>query len=203
LGLLLRPYSLGHELRLARLGNPLGELTKKAALSLGEFETRPILVEAVLICSQSWDECNKMPWDPFLRFKLALWRHRVRKLLKFSTLTSQLSTFITYRDDGALEFTLSEMPDGPGRGEARIAGCPAVLRLQQFLMIQFGLSEAQAWDYPLGLAKCRWACFMEQEGAVRIYNQAEASLDAYAADEDAKIETLLREQEAKGAARLP
>jgi hypothetical protein len=179
MGLLLRPYSLGHDLRLTRQGNPLANSDTGTLLDLRD---------AALICHQGWRECERMPWDPLIRFKLWLWRRRARKC----SFALDLATFTQYRAAGSLEFP----PSGVARpsadpSDARIAGCPFILRLQQFLMIHLRLTEEQAWDYPLGLAKCRWGCYWEENGDWNIYNEGEAALDKY-----------VLEQEAKGAAQL-
>ena len=67
LGLLLRPFSIGHATLLHREDNPLAE----------GFESTPEqLAEAALICSQTWAESLKMPFDPLISLKLWLWRRR-------------------------------------------------------------------------------------------------------------------------------
>lgn len=168
LGLLLKPYSLGHELRLTRLGNPLvsGDLCDPRELS-----------EAVLICHQGWAETVDLPFDPLLRIKMALWLRRAKR----TAFHEELAKFIQYRNESSAEFPPSGITK-PGRmSEPRIAGCPFLLRLQQFLMLQFRLTEAEAWDYPLGLAKLRWGCYWEETGDWSIYNEAEAQFDAAAA----------------------
>jgi hypothetical protein len=104
----------------------------------------------------------------------------------------ELAKFISYRIEGCLEFPPSGITK-PGRGEPRIAGCPFLLRLQQFLMLQFRMGEAEAWDYPLGLAKCRWGCYWEENGDWSIYNEAEAQFDKQAE----ALATKLMEEAAK------
>ena len=84
LGMLLRPYSLGHELWLIRESN--------AALR-GSIDGLPA---AVLICSQTWDELKAMRSDHLLSLKLWLWKRRTRKLNR----ETELSAFLSYRAEG-------------------------------------------------------------------------------------------------------
>ena len=187
LGMLLRPYSLGHELWLIRESN--------AALR-GSIDGLPA---AVLICSQTWDELRRMRSDHFLGFKLWIWRRRMKRLEKSFTrivankrelksakisvnsreelLGKELATFLAYRAEGLLELPISQVARSD-RAMPRLPGCPFILRLQQWLMTHFHLTESAAWDYPVGLAKMRWAAHWEQEGGLDIYNAHEAESDA-------------------------
>jgi hypothetical protein len=171
LGLLLRPYSIGHETFLLRENNPV--LT-------GGNVSRDKLAEAVLICSQTFAECQAMSGDRWINLKLRLWRRRVRKL----DTISELAAFHAYRNAGSQEFKCNE-PSNTG-GKIRYYGAPFLLRLHQFLIVHLRKSEAEAWDYPLGLAKMHWAAFWEGEGAIEVYNEHDAAFDRYCAEEDAK-----------------
>lgn len=173
LGLLLRPYSIGHELRLHRLNHPL---------ALGQPCLPRQLAEAVVICHQGWAETNAMPFDLLLPLKMLLWRRRARRT-KFPV---ELDKFLEYQSVGALEFPPSGITKAGRSTEPRIAGSPLLLRLHQFLMLQLRLAEDQAWDYPLGLAKLRWGCYWEENGDWSVYNEAEAKFDAFVAEQEAK-----------------
>jgi hypothetical protein len=170
--MLLRPYSLGHELWLSKLGNPLW---------FSDYANPRELYEAVLICSQTWRQIDQMPWEPLIRLKLWIWKRRSRKM-NFKT---ELLKFSAYRDSGQVEFPLSEVTE-PTRGQSRLPGCPFLLRLQQWLMLNLRLSEAESWDYPYGMAKCRWACHWEQEEGLRIYNAHDAEFDRFVEDQERK-----------------
>lgn len=173
LGMLLRPYSLGHDLHLIREGNPL---------SAGSpFASQDHLVQAVFICCHSWDEMRRAPHDPFIGPKLWLWRRRARKL----DFKAELQNFIDYQRDGSLEFKLSDIAH-TDRKTPRAPGAPFLLRLHAFLMTHLRLTESQAWDYPYGLATMRWECHWEQEGGLDIYNAHDAEFDAYVAEQEAK-----------------
>lgn len=164
LGLVLRPYSVGHELFLIR------ETSEHAAPGIGE------LCRAVWICAHTWDENRLAYTDPLARFKLWVWRKR---LPKYACFPEALSAFVRYRINGSLEFPPSEVLRTDRPGSDHLIGSPFLLRLQQFLMLELGFSESQAWDYPYGLAKCRWAAWCEEQGHLDIYNAQEEEFDAY------------------------
>lgn len=174
LGLPLKPYSLGHELSLIRENNPLHELDTASA---GQ------LAEAVWICSCSWKELSGSDW--LIGLKLWIWRQRMR-LRKFE-FDKELANFIVYRQLGSIEFPIAEAVSTSGAVESqpRTPGAPFLLRLQQFLMIQFRLSENQAWDYPLGMAKLRWCAFWEEQAGLKIYNREDAAHDAFVMEQEA------------------
>ena len=175
MGLLLRPYSIGHDLRLTGLGNPLHNSSNA---------TFPQLKEAAFVCSQGWIETDRIYWDRLLSLKGRLWQWRFRGLDP----AAELAKFIRYRNEGSLEFPPSEIQDPSRSGSTKVAGSPFALRLHHFLMFHLRLTEAEAWDYPLGLAKCRWGCYWEEYGGSSIYNEIEASADAYARKMDAEAE---------------
>jgi hypothetical protein len=172
LGRELLPYSLGHELWLIRENNPVLR---------GGLEGLP---GAVFICSRTWTELLEVRSHRWLALDMALWRWRIRARL--STFDAQLSIFLAYRNEGLLEFPISTIVR-PDRGPSqRLPGTPFILRLQQWLMETLGKSEAQAWDYPVGLAKMRWAAHWEAQGGVDVYNAHDAEFDAYVAEQEAK-----------------
>src|SRR5947209_2778814 len=97
LGLLMRPFSIGHYLLLIREGNPLADSTKASAFKVAE---------AALICSQTWTESARMPFDSIIRLKLWLWKLRTRK----ADFAAELLSFVVYRDSGCLELPMSDWP---------------------------------------------------------------------------------------------
>lgn len=181
LGLLLRPFSLGHFVVLLRRG----VLDDQFNIRIWD------LPGAVLVCSQNWRE-NTQQDDRWLGLKLRLWSWRSRK----ADAKAELDIFGDYLKQGTLELPLSEVTMVNGENKvARPPGTPLVLILQQWLMTHFGLSEERAWDYPFGLAKMRWACHFEGEGTLHVYNAQDASFDQYAAAMDAKEAARAQEKE--------
>ncbi len=182
-GLLLTPYSIGHDLRLIKLGNPLA--VSNGATAWEQLNT------AAMICHQTWRECEHMPWDPFIRLKLWLWKRRRRKC-DFKT---ELEKFIVYRDAGSLEFPPGGIAPNDRPTPPRPPGCPFLLRLYQFVHSHWNEADAKQfdtpWDYPLGLAKCIYGAHLEEHGCWEIYGDLEAKIDAS-----------IMEMEKKGAEQL-
>ncbi len=167
LGRKLRPYSIGHELWLLRQSN---------SVLRGSPDD---LTAAVLICSLSWDELQNRDSRRWLALDLALWGWCIRKMKMDRA--KELQKFLSYRDEGLLEFQISKKPRSDSAPSLRLPGSPFILRLQQWLMSHLRKTEAEAWDYPVGLAKMRWACHWEQEGGLDVYNAHEAEEDDFIA----------------------
>lgn len=184
LGLLLRPYSIGHAVLLIRDN------------LIDAEPDLPHLAQAVLICCQSWRENERMQFDRWLNFKLWIWKRRIRRQMTedrrqnpssvLRPLSSELAVFRSYLEAGNAEFRISDAPRPEYSTSPRMPGSPFMLRLQQWLMTHFGLSEEAAWDYPLALAKMRWCAHWEQEGGLDIYNEHDAEFDRYVAEQEAK-----------------
>jgi hypothetical protein len=168
LGMALKPFSLGHEVYLERENRYPKPETRI-------LETPLSLIKAVLICCQSWEELQGMTSDWLLDLKLWIWKRRLRK----TDWPGELRAFEVYRQEGSLEFPLSDIVR-PGSGSGpRPPGTPFLLRLHQFLVIRMRMEEVEAWDYPLGLAKMQWAAYWEEEGGLQIYNWQDAEHDAF------------------------
>lgn len=186
LGLLLRPYSLGHELALIRENNPLWEIDTASA---GQ------LAEAVWICGSTWNELRPSWWN---LFKARIWMRRVSaKKGRFGKPTpprfdfeQELKKFVAYRNEGSLEFPIDDSLDTTeSGGTSRTPGAPFLLRLHMFLTMRRGKSDAAAWDFPYGLAKMEWCSFWESEtGRLKIYNHEDAEHDAMVREGDALLE---------------
>src|SRR5688572_32977901 len=88
LGMLLRPYSLAHELWLIREHNALVGVqpsgcpdTLKREL---QRELQQALPAAVLICSQTWAQLRTMRGDHLLGLKLWIWNRRTKQSIQKS-----------------------------------------------------------------------------------------------------------------------
>src|ERR1039458_4287756 len=81
LGLPLQAYSLGHELFLIREGNPLAAANRETKANLDERD----LVQAVLICCHSFEECRRLHTDWLMGLKLWLWRRRLKRMARSVT----------------------------------------------------------------------------------------------------------------------
>jgi len=169
LGLLLRPYSIGHEL-----------LIQADSSDFAKPETA--LISLVWICSNSWKENTRNRLDPLMSLKLWLWRRRCGR----RDFKKELEKFQAYREEGSLEFPLSELIETDGRRRGRATGAPFLLKLQQFVCFHFKLSESEAWDYPFGMAKMHWSCMAEEEGGIKIRNEHDESFEAYIEEQERK-----------------
>jgi len=173
LGLRMRPYAIGHELWLTRQGNPI--------LGTGPVEPRHAY-EAALICSEDWAGTLRLNRDPFLPAKIRLWKWRTRKY----DLSLEVAEWRNYREAGSLAFRLHETANG--KRQSRSPGAPFLLRLVRMLMTQHRLTEAQALDYPLGLAQMHYEAWLEEEGAVEIWNEADQQFEDYIREREAKCQ---------------
>jgi hypothetical protein len=193
LGLLMRPYSLGHELHLIREQNPI--ITSLAM----DQTTLKNLRQAALICCQSWSECRRMHADPFLKLKIRFWKLRTRNISRPLGFAAGVVKFIDYRNTGVLDFPPRKDVRKPGSTPTRKPGTPFILSLQQFVMLHLGKTEAEAWDYPLGLAKMRWAAYYENEGSYEVYNEHDAEFERFVEEQDAQWEAAAKKKEGKHA----
>lgn len=180
----LRPYSLGHELILIRERN---------AFIFGGDPTRKDLIQAVWICVNTWQE-NARAHDEFLApIKARLIARRFRKC----NLSQCIQEFRQYLESGSLELPLSDIPRSQkDQAPSRFPGAPLILRLHAFVMTHLRKSEAEAWDYPVGLAKMRWAAHWEQEGGLDIYGPHDESFKRFR--EDPATQKALEELRNKG-----
>ena len=190
LGMLLRPLSLGHILFYVQSG-----ITDDIAA--GKL-TAQKLTEAVMFGSQSWDESAGLLSDHLLGLKLWIWRKRVeraaRRHEKLRRRHSDLrpyfeveaAKFAGWLQAGCEELPVSDTPRADKGSPARLPGSPFLLRIQQWLMTTLRLTESQAWNYPFGLAKMRWACHWESEGGIDIRNENDESFDRFVREQEAK-----------------
>lgn len=190
LGLMLRPFSIGHMLQFYREG--LVESASRGIMTPVE------LTAAVLVCSQSWEQSSGIERDHLLPLKMWAWKKRVEREAKRNAklraavgalpdyFPSERDTFNAYLIAGSADFAISETPRADRSSSSRIPGAPFILRLQQWLMTHLRFTEAQAWDYPFGLAKMRWATHWEMEGGLDIENEHDKSFDRFVAEHEAK-----------------
>ncbi len=169
LGLELRPYSLGHELLLIRDNNPLAYADNPPV-------NRGALERAALICSSTFAQAQAL--DVWLSLKVIIWRRYWRRL----DTAAEVEKFRAYQKEGALEFPLSNTPRPDRHGTARVSGAPFLLRLYLFLTTQARIAPAEAWNYPVGLAKMLWQAHHEEAGALDLYNIHDAEYDRQVAE---------------------
>jgi len=174
----LRPYSVGHALWLEEENNPLA----------GDTEGRKVqarhIIEAVWICSSTWRELQAMHAERLALVKHWIWRRRARR----EDLAVAVVDFQNYRRNGST-FPPAESLEGGGR----VAGSPVLARVIQFLIQRMGQTEAQAMDYPLGLAYWHFAVHQETEGGLKILNAGEMEFEAWCQQQDEAAEIQRRD----------
>lgn len=147
----LLPYSIGHEMILRRIRNPLrcnGDMT------VGSLFT------AVFVCSNDYDgawaglNAPNIP-DTFEKWKRICGPFDVPKLIK---------SFLAYVHDGM------SCPELGQKKRGATPGAPFVLMLLNVLQGKLGFSRTDALNCPFGLARWHYCAYYEAEGSVKIRN---------------------------------
>lgn len=190
----LQPYSLGHELLLHRSDNPLVQLAPEAISNLPESEQHSALIEAVTVCSQTWQENQRHPRTFRERWQERRgWKAWLRHLRRVDW-PAEIVAFLEYRAAGMLAFR-ADLPKGEHAGPVRFIGAPEVLGLYQFVTAHIPASEwnvaaaapqASAWDFPYGLARMHKQAADERAGGLEIYNWREKVHDDFVAEMEAQ-----------------
>lgn len=173
LKLLMLPYSVGHELTLLVQRNPLVFLSQGDFGELSGNDQRAAIIAAADVCCQSWAEYHGR-YTGWERFKIARKWRQWRRVLDRADYGEAIESWRKYRADGSLTFPMEEMPDAGA--EFRYLGQPEMASLLNFLQITCRLTEEQAFDYPLGLARMRRLAWLESEGSARITNATDAEI---------------------------
>jgi len=178
----LRDYSIGHELLLQRLGNPLVEATPDVFASLGEPEQRTAVYQAALICHNTWAQNQK----PERWLKLFQWVRR------HDPIAPAVVAFREYRNEAMLLPRVKcAHPEEPGR----IPGAPFLARVVLFLVTEMRLTEEQAFDTGMRKACFYYFSYAESQGGIHILNDDDFSFEEYCAREDAKAEAMKAAQQ--------
>jgi hypothetical protein len=172
-GIPLHPYSLGHELYLTREQSPF---------VFGGTVLPEDLFDATWICSSTFNELRAAPHRFSYIPKLWLTRRRFRRCNH----ELEIEAFRNYRDSGSLELPLSDIANPDAGPAPRPPGAPFILRLHHFMVTHYRLSIDQAWDFPCGEAKMRWAAHWEQEGGLSIKNYHDEDFDRFVMEQEAK-----------------
>lgn len=202
LGLPLRDYSVGHRLLFLRQRNPL-LWSSQADFDSLPFETQTAwLIEAVTVCNQTfaWRRGleNDQTGELEKKFKAdsKKWadaRTDLQKQFQSENPKSSLSdwwaleiakfrnyiaaqtviTDIEHRRDPFPFLPCTSVPEATGR----TLGSPYDASLIQFLLSsRLCQNEAEAMEYPFGLAEMHYLTHLEHEGALRIMNSEEIRL---------------------------
>lgn len=168
------PYSLGHELILLQQRNPL---MYSGFESLHPEFQKVAIKRAVSVCARNWIQNQKS--DPFFN----LWSWRVRNY----NFALSIADWNNYRAAGSASPPTESVEYENG---SRSLGAPLSAAMIQFLIQNMGLTEARAYDYPIGLCKFHYYTNAEREGGIKIINAAELSFEEYCRKEDEKAAQL-------------
>lgn len=167
-GFELKPYSLGHELWLIREKSPF--------LFGGKVEPGHIF-EAILICTSTFEQMRRLRHSYTYLLQLWLVKRRVRKAAPSEAhIQAEADRFSNYQREGSVTLPHSDTVR-PGRDSGRDPGTPVILRLHQFLTTTLRLSQEEAWDYPVGLARMQWAAYYETKGLYEVKNWFDCEVD--------------------------
>lgn len=169
----LRPYSVGHELILLSRRNPLVLLSTAEFAKLPGEEQRMAVIFAADCCCQSWAEYHA-EYNCLQRWRINRKWAQWSAAIAGADFPLAIADWRNYRAAGADAFPTEEMPNTGA--EFRYFGQPELASLLNWLTITCGLTELQAFDYPLGLARMRRLAWLECDGNVRIQNATEAEI---------------------------
>lgn len=180
LRLLMREYSIGHELLLIRGRNPLVISNAETFEALPIAKQNHAVIQAALICCRSWEE-NKRPHR-----NIRYWGWLNRK----ADWATEIWQFASYRGNGSTwpTMTMKELQGDKEKG--RSLGSPLLARLMPIAAV---LNPAAPFDCPLGLANWVFMAQAEQDGCCQVENDFESETRAQS---DALIKEVMAEQAA-------
>ena len=161
LRLRMLPYSIGHELMLTRLGNPLLGASRQGDWENGGTgASRAALTQAVLVCSRPWSERQKKEkWG-------RLWSFFNRRCDFFV----EAERFRAYRAQAFTDLPTVQMPRTKD-AVYHYYGAPLTARLLLFAGGIFkNLGYTTPYDFPIALALVLSSTVMEEEGKIWVKN---------------------------------
>jgi hypothetical protein len=166
-------YAVGHELTLLYRRNPLVTLDDAEFSKLPPDEKRTAIIVAADVCCQTWAEYHALPTKSEREAIDAKWKEW-SAAISTADYALAIADWRNYRAAGSQSFPQEEMPNTGA--EFRYFGQPELASVFNFLQITCRLTEVEALDYPLGLARMRRQAYLESEGAIRITNHIDAEI---------------------------
>lgn len=162
LNLALRPYSIGHEILLHKISNPLATYSRESLKELPEDVQRGKLFSAVFICARTWKQNHaRITWP------------RLTMLFRMHLETAvEVEKFQQYRAIGCADFPMVKMPRVKG-APYHYFGAPEAARLLMFAQqneLQRLCAADTAFDVPMAFARMLYLAHLETEGAVWVEN---------------------------------
>lgn len=184
LRLVLKPYSIEHEIRLRAARNPLLLLPEEEFNGIPTAAKIAALKNAVMICENDSAALRNLETPTLFNWRIR-W-HRFKLKLAWLWLSPNeypigIAEFRNYLRAGTTCPYLI-----PPQESGRAFGGPLTARLVQFLVFQLGKSEEQALDYPYGAACWHYFVWNEAQGNVNIINETELDFERWCAEQEKK-----------------
>jgi hypothetical protein len=166
-GVRLRPFSLIHSLTLGEMVSPY---------TYGHCDPTPTdALTATMVCSRTWAEIRR-DIVPVIR-PVVLWRmwwagRRHNHAHESAVLTAYFDDFSSRPEHWVTQ--------GAKKGHAIKA--PYEFHLAHILCEHWGLSESEAWDFPIGRAHCYTDTYAETQGDESLVSHREEVLAKIAAE---------------------
>lgn len=159
----LQPYSLGHEMILARLGSPF--LSSELEPEFADLKL------AVLVCSQRYDRAVGVLSRP--DFDISDWNRQIGEV-PLVTQRLLMSDFELYRVEGMR--CPKFRPFTKGR-RGRAPGAPFMTLLFYALVTELGFTRAEALNAPYGWAQWLYCTHQERLGTMAITSDSEENTE--------------------------
>lgn len=170
LRLVLRDYSLGHELLLLRSRNPLLCLPEAEFNELSLAEQIFAIRSAVAVCHQSWSDSQKPQRGIYLWSWLTRHADYASEIAEFRNYLNAAHQFLPRPSQTAVEASLGRQQKG------RNLGAPFLAQLVNFIaprVRQFDVGVVSVWDFPFAIAHHLYFSQLESDGGMYIENQDE------------------------------
>jgi hypothetical protein len=171
----LRPYSIGHELHLWRRANPMVSNPFSEIKALERSKRLAAVMQAVHVCANDFAGNFK----PIKNLRLWTW------IARRANLDDSMVALWNYIQIGRSAFEADFQSDV----KTRPIGCPAILRLYQFIcenvpdreILIYGRSR---WDFPFSLAVMMMQAHEERDGGLSIRNFVDVAREDYVQEMD-------------------
>ncbi len=200
LGVMLKPYAIGHELELLRLRNPFVlEPGLDRILALPPEQLAEILAAAVDVCSQT--EAERIETADLLRARVSLWNWRKavkqfqiraiyrkwEKTVASGDLVGEAITFWNYLCTGRTGPEYASIDDGSPTVAIGAPECAILIQYVRTLPERLVAQHGAELDYPLALARYEYATLNEQAGKVRLQPDNSQSFNDWVAEQEALL----------------
>jgi len=173
LGRHLRDFCIGHAVLLHACGNAFAAPGKWRSWKFGDA------LVAVFICSRTYEDGHREFRAP-IGWGEWIWGKRMQMRFLCSRrgwIVGQVQVLADY-----MAKAWDSIPECWFNGEARRAGTPWLLTLKRNLMLEYGYTESQALNMPLGKAQWELAAGAEYQGGCKLVDSEDELTLQQAAD---------------------